>query len=60
MLKPVHHDKQRELLVAKRVLADRIRSFQDDKAEGWALTGSPIAPPIRLLTALEMTREEGR
>ena len=44
--------------MAERLPNERIRSFQDDKAGGWALAGSPIALPIRLLAALEMTRRE--
>jgi hypothetical protein len=56
-LNQVQHDKQRELLGAEWLIADTIRSFQDDKAGGWALAARLTAVPIRFLPSVERTRE---
>jgi len=56
MLKGVQHDKEKNLLRAKRLIRDSIRSLQDDKDGGAKVAGRLTAALIRFLPAVEMTR----
>ena len=46
MGKQVQHDKEEELLRAERLIADTIRSSQNDKERGWMMAGSLIVEGI--------------